>query len=270
MTTRPTRSASIPIPRNSSALSPSRNIESVISIPFTTPGRPRLPDSQAFPQRNSIADDNRGIRASYGPRGSSTSAIATSPSRRSATYTAGIHRRGSLQTITAFEPRIVRAADSSHGTDTACLPSSSTSPSRARRSSVASGRATSAQRHSSSFHVSTPPPPPVSFARPAYLEHSALRHMLQTESPPVLPPSRKTETSTYDSHSYMSATSPSADSDEESNVSPPRELPVAPPPPLSQDQILKLPTRWSDQLKNPSLTVSGDGRDLTYHGNFIT
>lgn len=267
MTTRPSRSASIPIPRNSTPLSP-RNIESVISIPFVPPARPRLANAQAIPQRPSVADDHRGVGGSH-TRGSSSSGIATSPTRllgRPASYAAGIPMRP--RPMSTFEPRVVRAGtDASRSTDAVCLPSSSTSPSRARRSSIASGRATSAQRQSLGQTVLTPPPPPVSFARPAYLEHSALRHMLQTDAPPSLPPSRKAEAAAAEAQSYTVAMSPTTDSDEESNVSPPRELPSVPlPPPLSQDQILKLPTRWSEQFRHSLLSVSDDGRDLTYHG----
>lgn len=32
------------------------------------------------------------------------------------------------------------------------------------------------------------------------------------------------------------------------------------------DQPLKLPTRWSEQDRHQNLSVSPDGRDLTYHG----
>jgi len=93
--------------------------------------------------------------------------------------------------------------------------------------------------------------------------------MLQTESPPALPPSRKTDSTTLDHLMYSAAMSPPTDSDEDSVVSPPREFPSAPPPPpIPQDQILRLPTRWSDQFRHALLTVSGDGRDLTYHGSF--
>jgi hypothetical protein len=274
MTTRPSRSASIPIPRSASAVSPSRNIESVISIPFATPGR-HPPSAQSIPQRHSIADDRRGASASYGAHGSSGSAIATSPIRstsRSMTHTGASHGRGTPRTISTFEPRIVRATtDSSRGVDAACFPSSSTSPSRTRRSSAANGRAASSQRPVSSQTISIPPPPPVSFTRPAYLEHSALRHMLQSELPPALPPSRKTDTSTLDNQRYSAAMSPPTDSDEDSNTSPPREFPLAQPlPPIPQDQILRLPTRWSDQFRHALLTVSGDGRDLSYHGSFYS
>ncbi|RDB28553.1 Ran-binding protein 9 [Hypsizygus marmoreus] len=264
MTTRPSRSASIPIPRSTSSLSPSRNIESVISIPFAAPGRPRLSSAQAFPHRSNAADDHRGLGVSYGTRGSTNTAAAYSPTRptaRSMTLAAG-PGRGSVRAPSTFEPRVVRASgEASRSTDTACLPS--TSPSRTRRQSISGVRGTSAQRPISTYN--TPPPPPVSFARPAYLEHSAFRHMLQTESPPALPPSRKNEP-TYEHHGYPAAMSPPTDSDDESNVSPPRELPSAPPSIVSHDQILKLPTRWSDQYRHALLSVSGDGRDLTYHG----
>ncbi|KAF9456815.1 hypothetical protein BDZ94DRAFT_1285571 [Collybia nuda] len=162
--------------------------------------------------------------------------------------------------VSTYEPRIVRAGtDPSRNIDAVCPPSSSTS-------SVAGGRATSTQRQILSQTVPTLPSPSVSFARPAYLEHSALRHMLQTDAPPALPPSRKVEAAA-DAHSYTTAMSPTTDSDDESNVSPPRELPSAPPPPpISQDQVLKLPTRWSEQFRHSLLSVSDDGRDLTYHG----
>lgn len=94
-----------------------------------------------------------------------------------------------------------------------------------------------------------------------------MRQMLQTELPPALPPSRKTDAATLEHQGYSAAMSSPTDSDEDSNISPPRELPSAPPPPpISQDQVLRLPTRWSDHFRNALLTVSGDGRDLTYHG----
>ncbi|KAF8060964.1 hypothetical protein FPV67DRAFT_1423268 [Lyophyllum atratum] len=175
--------------------------------------------------------------------------------------------RGSFRAPSTYEPRVVRVGgEGSRSVDAACLPS--TSPSRTRRVSGASGRGISAQRPVTG-HALPGPHPPVSFPRPTYLEYSALRHMLQTDSPPTLPPSRKTEPSMHEPQMSSSAvTSPSTDSDEESNVSPPREFPSvsAPLPTLSQEQILRLPTRWSDQFRHALLSVSGDGRDLTYHG----
>ncbi|GLB36579.1 putative protein with domain in SPla and the RYanodine receptor [Lyophyllum shimeji] len=271
MTTRPTRSASIPIgPRSSASLSPARTIENVISIPFAAPTRPRIANNQSIPLRSSTVDDHRGLGVSYGSRGSSTAAIATSPPRATArSMTLGTSPgRGSSRAPPTYEPRVVRVSgEGSRSVDAACLPS--TSPSRTRRASGASGRGTSAQRPVASYAVSTPHPPPVSFPRPSYLDYSALRHMLQTDAPPTLPPSRKAEPPSHEPPALSSAimSGPALDSDEESNVSPPRELPVAPPlPALSQEQILRLPTRWSDQFRHALLSVSGDGRDLTYHG----
>ncbi|KAF5377248.1 hypothetical protein D9615_006400 [Tricholomella constricta] len=266
MTTRPTRSASIPIgPRSSSSLSPSRNIESVISIPFAAPPRPRISNAQSIPRSN--VDDHR-VGVSYGTRGSSSTTIATSPPRPTArSMTLGnVSGRSSFRTPSTYEPRIVRAGgEGPRSVDAVCLPS--TAPARSRRQSGASGRGTSTQRPISGFGApSLHAPPPVSFPRPTYLDYSALRHMLQTDSPPALPPSRKTEPPSHESQVPSALTSSLTDSDEESNVSPPRELPSAPLPTLSQNKILRLPTRWSDQFRHALLSVSGDGRDLTYHG----
>lgn len=59
--------------------------------------------------------------------------------------------------------------------------------------------------------------------------------------------------------------SPPTDRDVESNVSPPREMVPAPPIAiLPYNPILRLPTRWSYQAIYPLLSVSADGRDLTY------
>jgi len=241
MTTRPSRSASIPIPRTSSA---SPNIEAVISIP-------RIPSAQ-YPQRNSE-------HPSYGTRGSSSSATATSPFRptaRSMTLGPGAARR----LPSTFAPRIVRVTPDQPRPAEACLPSS-TSPARARRPSGMGGRATSAQRPTPTHF---PPATPVSFPRPTYLDHSALRHLLQTDTSPPLPLSLKQDQPVHERHS-TSAPSVLSDSDDDSNVTPPRELP---PPPRSHDDILRLPTRWSEQCRHHLLSISPDGRDISYHGAF--
>jgi hypothetical protein len=62
--------------------------------------------------------------------------------------------------------------------------------------------------------------------------------------------------------------SPPTDSDDDSNVSPPRDVAPIPQPIAvpSSDIILRLPTRWSYQIRHPSLSVSSDGRELTFHG----
>ncbi|KAG6869046.1 hypothetical protein C0993_004719 [Termitomyces sp. T159_Od127] len=168
--------------------------------------------------------------------------------------------RGSFRSPPVYEPRVVRVGgEASHSADATCGPS--TSPSRLRRTSTGV-RGTSASRSPLSHTASPPQSAPVAFPRPSYLEYSALRHMLHTDALPSLPPSRKVDIPTCESHSSSSM----LDSDEESNASPPREFPSTPQPTLPQTRILRLPTRWSDQYRHRHLSVSADGRDLTYHG----
>jgi len=94
--------------------------------------------------------------------------------------------------------------------------------------------------------------------------------MLQTEVPPHLPLNRKL-TGSGDAPTYSRTMSSPTDSDEDSNVSPPREiLPVPAVSVLSQDYVLRLPTRWSDQFRHHGLSVSADGRDLTYQGSWFS
>ncbi|KAJ4499343.1 hypothetical protein C8R41DRAFT_915548 [Lentinula lateritia] len=256
MTSRPSRSASIPIPRSSASTSPTRNIESVISIPFiTTSVRPRLQSSGS----HTVPDDHRGVVVAHGVRGTttSTSALSTSPVRataRSFTQPLGSHfRPPSSRSATTFEPRIIRA-ESSRNIDPSCLPSSSTPPVRTRRASAAGTRASSMQRNrSTSMTLSAP----ISFTRPAYLDHSSFKDLLQTEAPTTFP---------FTEAEFRSrALSPSTDSEDDSNASPPPNKPavisVA-----SPDQTMKLPTRWSHEYRHQSLSLSGNGRELSFQG----
>ncbi|TFK76668.1 SPRY-domain-containing protein [Pluteus cervinus] len=201
-----------------------------------------------------------------------------------------------------FEPRIVRGPEPMRLIDPACIPLTSpssvagpsTSPSRTRRTSGASLpgiRSPSLQRHppgaaatSTSASSSTPAASSSSnstsfITRPAYLEHSALRHMLHTEPPPGLPPSRKmlehpsvspyslAAQSASQTRSYYTVAASPSDSDDESTVSPPRDIPPHPPIALaSQDSMFRLPTRWSDHVKQNMLSVSPDGRDVSFSG----
>ncbi|KAK0208025.1 concanavalin A-like lectin/glucanase domain-containing protein, partial [Desarmillaria ectypa] len=58
----------------------------------------------------------------------------------------------------------------------------------------------------------------------------------------------------------------STDSDDDSTASPPpRENPTASLPAV--DQVLRLPTRWSEEVRHQSLNVSADGRELSYQGS---
>lgn len=79
--------------------------------------------------------------------------------------------------------------------------------------------------------------------------------MLQTEAPPSLPPSRKAGTS-------RRSLSPTSDSDDEGSPPPRRVAPAVNPSP----QVLNLPTRWSERYRHELLSVSSDGRDVTYQG----
>ncbi|PBK70343.1 SPRY-domain-containing protein [Armillaria solidipes] len=259
MATRPSRSSSIPIPRSSTSTSPSRNIESILSIPFTVSSRSHPYSSQAHATRASV-DDHRSSGAP-GVRGAS-SAAGTSPVRstaRSYPHSLGLPSRNAPRS-NVFEPRVIRA-DSSRNIDPACFPSSPSSA-RTRRPS-GTGRAPSAQRQSGASIAQAVPTVPVSFARPAYLEYAALKHLLQTESPALLPPSRK---ESNNDRSYSGAVSPSTDSDDDSTASPPpRENPTASLPAV--DQVLRLPTRWSEEVRHQSLNVSADGRELLYQGS---
>ncbi|KAK0465641.1 concanavalin A-like lectin/glucanase domain-containing protein, partial [Armillaria novae-zelandiae] len=58
----------------------------------------------------------------------------------------------------------------------------------------------------------------------------------------------------------------STDSDDDSTASPPpRENPAPSLPAV--DQVLRLPTRWSEEVRHQSLNVSADGRELSYQGS---
>ncbi|EMD41301.1 hypothetical protein CERSUDRAFT_78954 [Gelatoporia subvermispora B] len=136
------------------------------------------------------------------------------------------------------------------------------------------------------------------FPRPAYLDYSALRDFLYTEATPqsgagraTLSPSPAPSLSlstatTHPSYFGRATSSPSpypylrrdltpvADSDEETST-------ASPPPPntghgagasssatpaLAANPVLRLPTRWNEQDRNPSLSVSADGCELTFFG----
>ncbi|KIJ21428.1 hypothetical protein PAXINDRAFT_164933 [Paxillus involutus ATCC 200175] len=270
MSNRPSRSSSIPV-RGTVPSSPARNIESVISIPFSTSptqSRPRTA-GQGWLPRNSTVHDHRATGIPHGVRGSSTVASSppTRPTARSFTHSSVLFTpAGTAYPNTAYEPRVIRA-DSARGSDVTCPQSSSVSPTRARRPSATGVRAPSAQR-SSVAHIPTPATEPVPFPRPAYLEHSALRHLLQTESPSLLPPRKAEPTVVRVDYTIGRRVqrSPSYDSDED-DMSPPREVRKSTPPPVTTSSpTLLLPTRWSDEYRSPHLTVCSDGRELIYQG----
>ena len=268
MSTRHPPSSSIPV-RGTAPTSPARHIESVISIPFSTSptqSRPRIP-SRGWPTRNSPGT----IGIPHGVRGNGS--ITSSPPRptsRSFSHSSVLSARGSTSPYTVYEPRVIRT-DSTRTTDAVCPhnpAASSGSPSRTRPRS-ASVRTRSAQRPSAT-HIPAPAET-VSFPRPAYLEHSALRHLLQTESSPLILP-RKTEPvlGPHPMGARRAQRSPSYDSEEDDMSPPPREVQKSTPSPVTASSpILLLPTRWCDEYRNAHLSVCGDGRELIYQGELL-
>lgn len=305
MSSRQTRSPSIPIPTNTAAV---RSIENAFSLPFRASpsaignARPRL---SAIPRSQIHNSPERGVLASS-PR-----TISTAPFRTISGSYSSVASRPSVGSSTnqpqpVFEPRIIRAATSpARSVDPACFPAS-TSPTapRTRRPSatrlpsaasalIASGvrpSALSAQLQSASML-----PPPQIFARPAYLDQSALRDLLVTESSistgavrqgdqfhrtQTLVPPPQTTTSpatasllTY--HSYIRQSTPSVDdgSDQDSASSPPPPSSAATPaigaiPIYMSNTIFRLPTRWNEMDRHTSLQVTPDGRELTFCGMF--
>ncbi|KAH9982169.1 hypothetical protein BGW80DRAFT_1261937 [Lactifluus volemus] len=194
---------------------------------------------------------------------------------------------------TASGSRSPPAPSSAPRADIACSPPLSTSPTRPRR--IGGGpldlrpptlhhRGTRPHATLSSPHLALHQPPPP-FPRPAYLELSSLRHLLQTELPPNLPPSRYTQSTIYPSlprHQHTSITPALIDDSdaERATASPPPGLPPSPPasssarPPseavtlVGSSPVFRLPTRWSEQDRHSYLSVTADGRELTYNGSW--
>ncbi|CAL1697238.1 unnamed protein product [Somion occarium] len=199
-----------------------------------------------------------------------------------------------------FEPRIIRATSSPappvNPIDTTCLPNP-TPPATARVRRPSTGRHTNVTASSASHiirpvltpNASIPAPSggaslhasPQAFPRPAYLDHSAFRDLIRTNA--TVPVQfteplqvQRTLTGTTSNapipapYPYLRrALSPAIDSDDEGSASPP-------PPAVSNTTSSKgiwsgkatfpLPTRWSEMDRHASLSISADGRDLTFCG----
>lgn len=168
---------------------------------------------------------------------------------------------------TTFEPRVVRGTG--HDLSVSELdpvPQSSTSPSQSRRVSAGNIRASGSHPPLVPQHV-VAHTTPVAFEKPSYLEYSGFKHLLQTElsASPVITRRMDHKTSSVTRNSsYMGSLTASSEHDDDS-LSATGPLSSSP-----QDQIYKLPTRWSEQIRHQSLTVSPDGRELTYHGGFAS
>jgi len=256
--------------------------------------RRSLPSSSMSVPLPSLED----IMAAVSPTHSRTMSPSTSIHRRQS----GSSPSGSTPSHSPTFPRIIRANNASSSSpaqsvsasraDVACIPPLSTSPTRTRRTSAGPLNLRSSALHRPGSHTHTTlssphlalhqSPPP--FPRPAYLEHSSLRHLLQTELPPNHPSSRYTQSTIYpfvSRHQHTSVTPALMDdSDAESTTAspPPPGLPpssqasaTANPPGdivtlVSSSPVFRLPTRWSEQDRHPYLSVSAEGRELTYHG----
>jgi len=179
-----------------------------------------------------------------------------------------------------FEPRVIRPPGVTRGS---CVDATlSPSATRNRRTGASNAstlirRAGSLQFPQLSSHQSASPLPNVPFQRPAYLEHSSLKYLLRTEFPPLLPLGRyghdlrvlnDDQNAQNVAHPYTRRRrTPLIESDDEDPFTPPRELPVLHPPSSNTlSPVLRLPTRWSDQDRHLSLSVSPDGRELTFVG----
>ncbi|KAI0089737.1 hypothetical protein BDY19DRAFT_992708 [Irpex rosettiformis] len=283
MASRQTRSASIPIPAN-----PARNIESVIAIPFSTnpATRPRLVSSGST--RAAVASSPE--RAITGRMAAPVSPVRT----LSGGYAAALNRGPPTQSTitTMFEPRVIRATGSpGHITESpVCVP---ISVPHTRRTSVPRVPSVSTTSIPPSVLRSTIPLPTAQtasvapqfppFQRPAYLEQSSLRDLLYTDAPPLRPSNPLTSELAHHGQASWASTpppapypylrreqSPSGDTDEDSTASPSppstRGTPAPAPSTLLTHPVLRLPTRWNEQDRHPSLTVSSDGRELTFFG----
>ena len=254
MNTRPSRSSSIPIPRSTSSSGANRNIESLISIPQYGSSRSQRHNAER-------------LHPSHAFRSTSGNPSA-SPIQNPRSVSISVPGRNSTQT--SFEPRIIRGSgtertEPSPGSECP-TPSQqlSTPHSQTRRASVTNLR--------TSNKSLTPQliarPTSVTFSRPAYLEYSSLRHLLQAEVPVSPLSSRRADSSvSVRSQSYSVAMSTSSDIDDDGSATPlPHDLrPISASLPLAtQDTPFRLPTRWGDH--HPNLSLSLDGRELTYEG----
>lgn len=116
---------------------------------------------------------------------------------------------------------------------------------------------------------------PTTFKRPSYLQYSSLRDLLQTD----------TDASSVSPRFAPSLVSgrdvtPLTESDEDSESSVgftrrpyalrergrARERQSAYSASQSLDPMIRLPTRWNDEDRNKYLTISEDGRNLSFHG----
>ncbi|KZT08915.1 SPRY-domain-containing protein [Laetiporus sulphureus 93-53] len=325
MTTRHSRSASIPIPPSSSA---ARSLEDVFSMPFarqasqgsalvpsvrprrTSSGVSRSPDERRLrgpstsPVRSTLSTSSSSTRPVMGSYSSAT--LLTVRTQRPGAPPSSLANASS--DVPTFQPRIIRASSTSNpARDAVCVPTAAATivppfP-RPRRTaeSMRSPTVPTAPRISASLPAGSLLPSPFprsfpaphtetsgnaqSFARPAYLEYSALRDFIQTDAPATAPPARGPIAAVHPhaplpihtQRAYLShSTTPVVDSESDGTASPspPPQLPQPAPESvvsvLPSHPVLRLPTRWSEQDRHTSLTISSDGREVTFCGPSLT
>ncbi|VDC02010.1 unnamed protein product [Peniophora sp. CBMAI 1063] len=153
------------------------------------------------------------------------------------------HPRAASTTTYPIQPRVIgRNAPSSSWADVACSPPT---PARTRRTSAGSGttvlRPPVRTNTTPSWpHLALAPQP---FPRPAYLDNSSLRSLLQTE----LPEQASSSFGLGDDEAKRGRAAQSAM--------------------IGSTPVFRLPTRWSEQDRHPYLSVSPDGRELSYSGS---
>lgn len=247
MSGRTSASASIPIPRSSSSSSPARTIDALIPISLSpTSSRARL-------QSGSTSSQYDPRRASIGRSPVIIGGTSISPTRST-------HIRSPPSQSRSFQPRVVRAEGVSRSSD------HPPSPQRTRRiSSPGVGvRGTSASR--SSLHTTTTP-----YIRPSYLEHSSFRHLLQEETSRGRTGDHSTIIEPVQSGASGGGRrrthTPSDDSDEdEGSSNAPEDYQASTSPVPAESPVLILPTRWGETFRHHVLSVSQDGRDISFQG----
>lgn len=165
--------------------------------------------------------------------------LASSSSPMPAYLTA--HPRAASTTTYPIQPRVIGRNASSSWADVACSPPA---PVRTRRTSAGSGttvlRPPVRTNTAPSWpHLALTPQP---FPRPSYLDNSSLRHLLQTELP------------------EQPSSSFGLGEDEAKRGHPVQGAMIGSTP------VFRLPTRWSEQDRHSYLSVSPDGRELSYNG----
>lgn len=270
MSNRQSRPGSIPIPRNVPSSGSSRNIESVISIsPLTSPPSRPTASARQIPEPRRVGLGGESSR--FGASGSAD--VSMSPTRstaRSLSMASNMPGRRRTPSRTSFEPRVIRGieGETMPVLDYDYIAAPSTSPTHGRRVSGPSVRTSGLHKPIVPQHV-VASTTPVAFQRPAYLEFSALRHLLRPDGPvPPIPARMKGQSSTSNTRPQPVST-PHSDDDDDSVAT------NSPPPKRSRpglisaspDQIFKLPSRWGDQDRQTHLNVSADGRELSYSGS---